>query len=192
MSMALDSVQRPNPSLGDGIKGSGWQRRTLLALLIALAAVVLAFSPLFRTEFHSCATCGDRIQTTAFLGFPIGRTVDDTECGLWVRRHVESDHAHVWCRGTYAEETSLLGSPTWPSNVAGRASGPLVTISSDRQLAIYRCASNPHRIRDIFLSLAKWDRSTPEAARGQWQTLQDLKKWSDEGCQGDPPGSSPK
>lgn len=186
MPIALDPARTPRSPLGVDVHAPrSHRRRSILIWLIALAIVVLVFAPVLHMEYFSCATCGDRLRTKAFLGIPIGRTEEVTECGLWFRQHVESDHSHIWCRGTFAETSSVLGVRILSSNIAGRASGPLFTQASGLKLLIYQCAPDPHLVRDIFLRLARWDRSTPEASRRQWQTLQDLERWAEEGCPGD-------
>lgn len=151
-------------------------RSRRLTWWLAGLAVVALLAPIFRTEYFWCATCGDRLRTTSVFGVRVTSEETVTECGTWFREHVERDHTHLWCHGTYEEATSFVGFPRLRSQISGRASGPASFQGSGLKLVIYRQASDPKRVRDLLASLARWDHSSPEAASRQSKALWDLEE----------------
>ncbi len=174
--MPTDSAAAEQPTKPEQARPSLPVRSRRLTWWLAGLAVVALLAPIFRTEYFSCATCGDRLRTTSVFGVRVTSEETVTECGTWFREHVERDHTHLGYHGTYEEATSFVGFPRLPSNIAGRMSGPTSILPSGLKLEIYRHSSDPKRVRDLLVSLARWDRSTPEAASRQLKVVRHLEE----------------
>jgi hypothetical protein len=149
-------------------------------LWLAAAAIVLLL-PVVEKAYLDCAACGLKRREYRLCGVPILARDSATECSDWYVAHFGPETGHTWVQGTWAETRALCGIPYGGSNLAGRATGPLVQFGPGIRKLMYETFPDPAATRSMFLTLSHWERDgTPERERQREVTWQ-LHQWENTG-----------